>query len=439
MKTKTLKKNKVNVITLGCSKNIVDSEVLMGQLKANNFLVEHESTKDDSSIVIINTCGFIDNAKQESIDTIIRYADAKEAGLVDKVYVTGCLSERYRPELEKEIPNVDGYFGTRELPRLLKTLKADYKHELVGERLLTTPHHYSYFKISEGCDRPCSFCAIPLMRGVHISKPIEELVKEAKHLAKNGTKELMLIAQDLTYYGLDIYKKRNLSELLRNLSDVEGIEWIRLHYAFPAGFPMDVLDVMKEKKNICNYLDMPLQHITDNMLKSMRRGTTKQKTIDLVNQIRDKIPGIAIRTTLIAGYTGETEKDHQEMLEWVEQTRFDRLGIFAYSHEENTHAYSLKDDVPADVKEARTEAVMELQQGISFDLNQKKIGKTFKVLFDKKEGDHFIGRTEFDSPEVDNEVLVSAKDNYVRVGDFANVKVISAEDYDLHGIVETGK
>lgn len=439
MKTKTLKKNKVNVITLGCSKNIVDSEVLMGQLKANNFLVEHESTKDDSSIVIINTCGFIDNAKQESIDTIIRYADAKEAGLVDKVYVTGCLSERYRPELEKEIPNVDGYFGTRELPRLLKTLKADYKHELVGERLLTTPHHYSYFKISEGCDRPCSFCAIPLMRGVHISKPIEELVKEAKHLAKNGTKELMLIAQDLTYYGLDIYKKRNLSELLRNLSDVEGIEWIRLHYAFPAGFPMDVLDVMKEKKNICNYLDMPLQHITDNMLKSMRRGTTKQKTIDLVNQIRDKIPGIAIRTTLIAGYPGETEKDHQEMLEWVEQTRFDRLGIFAYSHEENTHAYSLKDDVPADVKEARTEAVMELQQGISFDLNQKKIGKTFKVLFDKKEGDHFIGRTEFDSPEVDNEVLVSAKDNYVRVGDFANVKVISAEDYDLHGIVETGK
>ncbi|MES2591975.1 MAG: 30S ribosomal protein S12 methylthiotransferase RimO [Bacteroidota bacterium] len=435
MKTKTLKKNKVNVVTLGCSKNIVDSEVLMGQLKANNFDVEHESKQDDSSIVIINTCGFIDNAKQESIDTIIRYANAKEAGLVDKVYVTGCLSERYRPDLEKEIPNVDGYFGTRELPRLLKTLKADYKHELVGERLLTTPHHYSYFKIAEGCDRPCSFCAIPLMRGAHVSKPIEDLVKEAKHLAKNGTKELMLIAQDLTYYGLDIYKKRNLSELLKHLSDVEGIEWIRLHYAFPGGFPMDVLDVMNERKNICNYMDMPLQHITDNMLKSMRRGTTKQKTIDLVNTMRDKVPGIAIRTTLIAGYPGETEKDHQEMLEWVEQTRFDRLGIFSYSHEENTHAYSLKDNVSAKVKQARAEAVMALQQGISFDLNQQKIGKIYKTLFDKKEGDYFIGRTEFDSPEVDNEVLVKADGNYVRIGDFADIKITSAEDYDLYGEV----
>jgi ribosomal protein S12 methylthiotransferase len=433
LKTKTLKKNKVNVVTLGCSKNIVDSEVLMGQLKANNFQVEHESTEDDSSIVIINTCGFIDNAKQESIDTIIRYANAKSDGLVDKVYVTGCLSERYRPELEKEIPNVDGYFGTRELPRLLKTLKADYKHELVGERLLTTPHHYSYFKIAEGCDRPCSFCAIPLMRGAHISRPIEALVKEAKHLAKNGTKELMLIAQDLTYYGLDLYKKRNLADLLKHLSDVEGIEWIRLHYAFPAGFPMDVLDVMNERKNICNYLDMPLQHITDNMLKSMRRGTTKQKTIDLVNEMRAKVPGIAIRTTLIAGYPGETQKDHEEMLEWVEQTRFERLGIFAYSHEENTHAYSLKDNVPAKVKQVRTEAVMELQQGISFDLNQQKVGKSYKVLFDKKEGEHFIGRTEFDSPEVDNEVLVSANKDFVRVGDFANIKITSAEDYDLYG------
>lgn len=423
------------MVTLGCSKNIVDSEVLMGQLKANNFQVAHESTEDDSSIVIINTCGFIDNAKQESIDTIIRYANAKNEGLVDKVYVTGCLSERYRPELEKEIPNVDGYFGTRELPRLLKTLKADYKHELVGERLLTTPHHYSYFKISEGCDRPCSFCAIPLMRGGHVSKSIEDLVKEAKHLAKNGTKELMLIAQDLTYYGLDIYKKRNLAELLKHLSDVDGIDWIRLHYAFPAGFPMDVLDVMNERKNICNYLDMPLQHITDNMLKSMRRGTTKQKTIDLVDEIRAKVPGIAIRTTLIAGYPGETQKDHEEMLEWVEQTRFDRLGIFAYSHEENTSAYSLKDNVPAKVKQARTEAVMELQQGISFDLNQQKVGKTYKVLFDKKEGDHFIGRTEFDSPEVDNEVLVASDKDFVRVGDFANVKITSAEDYDLYGEV----
>ena len=435
LKTKTLKKNKVNVVTLGCSKNIVDSEVLMGQLKANNFDVQHESTEDDSSIVIINTCGFINNAKQESIDTIIRYADAKKSGLVDKVYVTGCLSERYKPELEKEIPNVDGYFGTRELPRLLKTLKADYKHELVGERLLTTPHHFSYFKISEGCDRPCSFCAIPLMRGKHLSRSIEDLVKEAKHLAKNGTKELMLIAQDLTYYGLDIYKKRNLSELLKQLSDVNGIEWIRLHYAFPAGFPMDVLDVMNERKNICNYLDMPLQHISDNMLKSMRRGTTKQKTIDLVNQIRDKVPGIALRTTLIAGYPGETKKDHEEMLEWVEQTRFERLGIFGYSHEENTHAYLLKDDVSAKTKQARTEAVMALQMGISYDLNQKKIGKTYKVLFDKKEGDYFIGRTEFDSPEVDNEVLIKADKEYVRVGDFANVKITSAEDYDLYGEV----
>ncbi len=435
MKTKTLKKNKVNVVTLGCSKNIVDSEVLMGQLKANNFNVQHESTDDDSSIVIINTCGFIDNAKQESIDTIIRYADAKKAGLVDKVYVTGCLSERYKPELQKEIPDVDGYFGTRELPRLLKTLKADYKHELVGERLLTTPHHYSYFKIAEGCDRPCSFCAIPLMRGGHVSKPIDELVKEAKHLAKNGTKELMLIAQDLTYYGIDLNKKRQLADLLRHLSDVDGIEWIRLHYAFPAGFPMDVLDVMNERKNICNYLDMPLQHITDNMLKSMRRGTTKQKTIDLVNQIRDKVPGIAIRTTLIAGYPGETKQDHEEMLEWIEQSRFERLGIFGYSHEENTHAYLLKDDVSAKVKQNRTEAVMALQQGISFELNQKKVGNTYKVLFDKKEGDYFVGRTEFDSPEVDNEVLVKADKDFVRVGDFANVKITSAEDYDLYGEV----
>jgi len=435
MKTKTLKKNKVNVVTLGCSKNIVDSEVLMGQLKANDFLVEHESTKDDSSIVIINTCGFIDNAKQESIDTILRYASAKKAGLVDKIYVTGCLSERYRPDLEREIPTVDGYFGTRELPRLLKTLKADYKHELVGERLLTTPHHYSYFKISEGCDRPCSFCAIPLMRGGHISKPIEELVKEAKHLAKNGTKELMLIAQDLTYYGLDLYKKRNLADLLKSLSDVNGIEWIRLHYAFPSGFPMDALDVMKERSNICNYLDMPLQHISDNMLKSMRRGTTKQKTIDLVNKIRDKVPGIAIRTTLIAGYPEETEKEHQEMLQWVEESRFERLGIFGYSHEEHTHAYLLKDTVSAKVKEARSQAVMDVQQEISFDLNQQKVGNTYKVLFDKKEGDYFIGRTEFDSPEVDNEVLVKADTDYVRIGDFANIKITSALDFDLYGDV----
>lgn len=435
MKTRTLRKNKVNVITLGCSKNIVDSEVMMGQLKANHFEVEHESNAGDASIVIINTCGFIENAKQESIDTIIQFAEAKEKGLVDKVYVTGCLSERYRGDLEKEITEVDAWFGTRELPRLLKTLKADYKHELVGERLLTTPYHFAYFKIAEGCDRPCSFCAIPLMRGKHISTPIEQLETQAMNLAKNGTKELILIAQDLTYYGLDLYKKRALADLLRRLSDVNGIEWIRLHYAFPAGFPMDVLDVMNERENICKYLDMPLQHITDNMLKSMRRGTTKQKTIDLVNEIRDKVPGIALRTTLISGYPGETEKDHEEMLEWVEQTRFDRLGIFPYSHEENTHAFTLDDDVPAEVKQERAEAVMQVQQGISFELNQLKVGKSFRVLFDRKEGDYFIGRTEFDSPEVDNEVLVSAKDSYVRVGDFAKVQVERAEDYDLYGKV----
>ncbi|HET6244836.1 MAG: 30S ribosomal protein S12 methylthiotransferase RimO [Bacteroidetes bacterium] len=434
MKTKTLKKNKVNVVTLGCSKNIFDSEVLMGQLKANNIEVEHESTKDDAGIVIINTCGFIDNAKQESIDTILRYAQAKDAGLVNKVYVTGCLSERYRTELEKEIPQVDAFFGTRELPRLLKTLKADYKHELVGERLITTPLHYAYFKIAEGCDRPCSFCAIPLMRGKHISTPVEQLVSSAQKLAANGTKELILIAQDLTYYGLDLYKKRNLAELLDKLADVQGIEWIRLHYAFPAGFPMDVMDVMKNRKNVCNYLDMPLQHISDNMLKSMRRGTTKQKTIDIVDAIRNKVPDIALRTTLIAGYPGETEKDFEEMLHWVEQSRFDRLGIFTYSHEENTHAFKLNDDVPQEVKQQRAEAVMEVQQNISLELNKAKIGKTFKVLIDRKEGEYFVGRTEFDSPEVDNEVLVSVKeDEYLRIGDFANIKITSAEDYDLFG------
>ena len=435
MKTKTLKKNKVNVITLGCSKNTYDSEVLMGQLRANKFEVEHESLKDDAGIVIINTCGFIDNAKQESIDTILRYASAKKEGLVDKLYVTGCLSERYKTDLEKEIPEVDSYFGTRDLPRLLKTLKADYKHELIGERVLTTPIHYAYFKISEGCDRPCSFCAIPLMRGNHISTPIENLVKQAEMLAKKGTKELILIAQDLTYYGLDIYKKRNLAELISRLSDVEGIDWIRLHYAFPSGFPMNILDVMRENKKVCNYLDMPLQHISDAMLKSMRRGTTKQKTIDLVNAIRDKVPEIAIRTTLIAGYPGESEKDFDEMKKWVTETKFDRLGIFNYSHEENTHAYKLNDDVPEIIKQQRAEEIMEIQQGISYELNQKKIGQTFSVLFDRKEGDYFVGRTEFDSPEVDNEVLVEAKNNFIRIGDFAPIKITSAEDYDLHGTV----
>ena len=434
MKTKTLKKNKVNVITLGCSKNIVDSEVMMGQLKANKFEVEHEGESDDHQIVIINTCGFVDNAKQESIDTILRYVEAKKDGAVEKVYVTGCLSERYKKDLEKEIPEVDAYFGTRDLPKLLKTLKADYKQELVGERLLTTPQHFAYFKISEGCDRPCSFCAIPLMRGKHVSVTIEELLNRAKTLASKGTKELLLIAQDLTYYGLDIYKKRELANLIDKLSDVEGIDWIRLHYAFPSGFPMEVLDVMNKKSNVCNYLDMPLQHISDNMLSSMRRGITKQKTIDLVNKIRDKVPGIALRTTLIAGYPGETEKDHEEMLEWVNNTKFERLGIFTYSHEENTHAHLLKDDVSEKIKRKRADAVMAIQQEISFKLNQEKIGKNFNVLFDKKEGDFLIGRTEFDSPEVDNEVLVKLKHNdYARLGDFANVKITDANDFDLFG------
>jgi ribosomal protein S12 methylthiotransferase len=435
MKTRTLKKNKVNVVTLGCSKNIFDSEVMMAQLKANHFEVEHEARQDDSEIVIINTCGFIDNAKQESIDTILRYAQAKTDGLVDKVYVTGCLSERYKDDLEKEIPEVDAFFGTRDLPRLLKTLKADYKHELIGERILTTPNHYAYFKIAEGCDRPCSFCAIPLMRGGHLSTPIEQLVDQAKGLAKNGVKELMFIAQDLTYYGLDLYKKRALNDLLERVSDVEGIEWIRLHYAFPSGFPMDVLDVMRERSNICNYLDMPLQHGSTRMLQSMRRGITREKTEDLIAKIRDKVPGIALRTTLIAGYPGETEADFQEMADWVERSRFDRLGIFTYSHEENTHAYSLEDDVPDPVKRDRADAIMELQAGISYELNQEKVGKTFKVLFDRAEGDYFIGRTEFDSPEVDNEVLVKKENTYLRIGDFAQVKIEKADHYDLYGTV----
>ena len=434
MKTKTLKKNKVNVVTLGCSKNLVDSEVLMGQLKANKFEVEHEGHGDDHQIVIINTCGFVDNAKQESIDTILRYVKAKKEGAVEKLYVTGCLSERYKKDLEKEIPEVDAYFGTRELPKILKTLKANYKHELVGERLLTTPFHYAYFKISEGCDRPCSFCAIPLMRGKHLSVPIDELMLRAKTLAAKGVKELLLIAQDLTYYGLDIYKKRELANLIDKLSDTEGIDWIRLHYAFPSGFPMEVLEIMKAKNNICNYLDMPLQHITDNMLSSMRRGITKQKTIDLVNKIRDTVPGIALRTTLIAGYPGETEKDHEEMLQWVQETKFERLGIFTYSHEENTHAHLLKDDVSEKIKRKRADAVMAIQQEISMQLNKEKIGKNYKTLFDRKEGDYFIGRTEFDSPDVDNEVLVKANnDTYIRIGDFENIRITDASDFDLYG------
>ncbi|MDG1351082.1 MAG: 30S ribosomal protein S12 methylthiotransferase RimO [Crocinitomicaceae bacterium] len=433
MKARTLKKNKVNVVTLGCSKNIFDSEVMMAQLKANKFDVAHEAKEDDSEIVIINTCGFIDNAKQESIDTILRYADAKKEGAVDRVYVTGCLSERYKDDLKKEIPEVDGYFGTRDLPRLLKTLKADYKHELVGERLLTTPNHFAYFKIAEGCDRPCSFCAIPLMRGKHLSTPIEALVKQAKSLAANGVKELMLIAQDLTYYGLDLYKKRALADLLLKLVEVEGIEWIRLHYAFPSGFPMEVLDVMRNNPKICNYLDMPLQHGSTKILKAMRRGITREKTEELITNIRETVPGIAIRTTLIAGYPGETDADFDEMYDWVQRSRFDRLGIFTYSHEENTHAYNFKDDVPEEVKKERADTIMDLQSGISHELNQKRVGQELKVLFDRTEGGYFVGRTEFDSPEVDNEVLVSMKDEYIRLGDFTKVIIEKADHYDLYG------
>jgi ribosomal protein S12 methylthiotransferase len=441
MKTKVSKsvqmtsvKPRVNVITLGCSKNVYDSEVLMGQLKGNQIDVVHEADrvgKDD--IVVINTCGFIDNAKQESIDTILQYSELKEQGKVGKVVVTGCLSERYKPELEAELSNVDAFFGTNDLQKILTTLGADYKYELIGERLLTTPSHFAYFKISEGCNRPCSFCAIPLMRGKHVSKPIEELVKEAKGLVRGGTKELVVIAQDLTYYGLDLYGKRNLDELLRNLSDVEGLEWIRLQYAYPSGFPMEVLDVMNERSNICNYLDMPLQHISDNMLKSMRRGITKQKTIDLVNAIRDRVPDIALRTTLICGYPGETEQDFQEMKDWVEETQFDRLGCFTYSHEEKTHAHTLADDIPEEVKEQRVEEIMDSQQSISYAKNEKKVGQTFKVLIDKKEGDYFVGRTEFDSPEVDNEVLLHASTNYATIGSFVQVKIERAEDFDLYG------
>ena len=439
MKTKSRKqeediKPRVNVITLGCSKNIHDSEVLMGQLRGNSMDVVHEAEKlNKNDIIVINTCGFIDNAKQESIDTILQYSELKDQGKVAKVIVTGCLSERYKPELEAEIKNVDSYFGTNDLPQLLQSIGADYRHELLGERLLTTPSHFSYFKIAEGCNRPCSFCAIPLMRGKHVSKPVEDLVKEAKFLAKNGTKELILIAQDLTYYGLDLYNKRNLADLLRNLSDVDGIEWIRLQYAYPSGFPMDILDVMNERSNICNYLDMPLQHISDNMLSSMRRGITRQKTVDLVNSIRDKVPGIALRTTLICGYPGETEKDFEEMKEWVAETKFDRLGCFTYSHEEKTHAHQLNDDIPEEIKQERVDTIMEIQQAISFDINQNKVGKTYKVLLDKIEGNYLTGRTEFDSPEVDNEVLIDARISYSTPGNFVQVKIDRAEDFDLYG------
>ena len=430
MRTKSTGKKKINVVTLGCSKNVYDSEVLMGQLQANGKEVVHEKKGD---IVVINTCGFIDNAKEESINTILDYVQQKEEGLVEKVFVTGCLSARYKPDLEREIPNVDQYFGTRDLPLLLKALGADYKHELVGERLTTTPRHYAYLKVSEGCDRPCSFCAIPLMRGGHQSKSIEYLVKEAEVLAKNGTKELILIAQDLTYYGLDLYKKRALADLLRELVKVEGIVWIRLHYLFPSGFPEDVLDVINSEPKICKYIDIPLQHISTGILTSMRRGTTKEKTNALLEKFREKVPGMIIRTTLICGYPGETDEHFQEMKEWVKEQKFDRLGCFTYSHEENTHAHKLIDDVPEEVKHRRVEEIMEVQAQISWDSNQKKIGKEFDVLIDRKEGNYFVGRTEFDSPDVDNEVLISAEDTYLSIGEFVKVQIESAEEFDLYG------
>ena len=432
MRKRSSKKNSINVVTLGCSKNIYDSEVLMGQLKANGKEVTHEAPEEEEgNIVVINTCGFIDNAKQESIDTILHYADKKQRGEVDHVYVTGCLSERYKPDLEAEITDVDAYFGTRDMPLLLKTLGADYKHELVGERMTTTPKHFAYLKIAEGCDRPCSFCAIPLMRGGHKSTPIEDLVTEAEKLAAKGVKELILIAQDLTYYGLDLYKERRLGALLKELVKVEGIEWIRLHYLFPSGFPQDVLDIIREERKVCNYIDIPLQHIADPVLKSMRRGTTKAKTDALLAMMREKVPGITIRTTLIAGYPGETEEDHQVVLDWVREQRFDRLGVFAYSHEENTHAFNLEDDVPAEVKQQRVDEIMAIQMDISRELNEQKVGKEYRVLIDRKEGAHFVGRTEFDSPDVDNEVLIPAEDIYLKIGDFCTVKVVEAHDYDL--------
>ncbi len=430
MRTKSLKKNTINVITLGCSKNIYDSEVLMGQLRASGKEVVHEK---EGNIVVVNTCGFIDNAKEESVNTILEQIQKKEAGDVDKVYVTGCLSERYKPDLEKEIPQVDQYFGTTDLPQLLKVLEADYQHELVGERILTSPKHYAYMKIAEGCDRPCSFCAIPLMRGKHKSTPIEDLVKQAEHLAKEGAKELILIAQDLTYYGLDLYKKRRLADLLIALVKVEGIEWIRLHYAFPTGFPEDVLEVMRDEDKICNYLDIPLQHIADPILKSMRRGTTEAKTTALLQKFREEVPGIVLRTSLIVGYPGETEEDFETLKRWVKTMRFERLGCFTYSHEENTHAHQLEDDVPEEVKQQRSNAIMEIQSQISWEHNQSCVGKTFRCLIDRKEGNHYIGRTFMDSPDVDNEVLIDATKHYLKQGEFIQVLVTEASDYDLIG------
>ncbi len=431
MRTKSVGRKKINIVTLGCSKNLYDSEVLMGQLKASGKEVSHEAKNGD--IIVINTCGFVDVAKEESVNTILDYIEAKKRGDVEKVFVMGCLSERYKPDLQKEIPDVDEYFGTKDLPILLKHLGADYKHELVGERMTTTPKHYAYLKISEGCDRPCSFCAIPLMRGNHISVPIEKLVLEAKKLAQKGTKELILIAQDLTYYGLDIYNKRALADLLKELVKVEGIEWIRLHYAFPTGFPEDVLEIIKNEPKVCNYIDIPLQHINTEILKSMKRGTTREKTNTLLNKFREKVPDMAVRTTLIVGYPGETEEAFQELKEWVKEQRFDRLGCFTYSHEENTTAFDLQDDVPQEVKEARVSEIMELQSSISWEKNEEKVGKVFRCIFDRKEGNYFVGRTEYDSPDVDNTVLVSAENLYLPIGEFADIRITSAEEFDLYG------
>lgn len=443
MRTKSDLKPKVNVITLGCSKNIVDSEVMMAQLRANDFKVSHlsdealaksdEKENGNEEVVIINTCGFIDRAKEESVNTILEYAELRKQKQIEKLFVTGCLSERYRDDLQKEIPEVDSWFGTLELPSLLKKLGADYKHELIGEHMLITPAHYAYVKISEGCNRTCAFCAIPLMRGKHVSKPMEQIVTEIKNLVRNGVKEVMLIAQELTYYGLDIYKERKLAELLNRIADIDGLEWIRLHYAYPSNFPPEILDVIRERENICNYLDIPFQHIADPVLKRMRRQITKEETLKLIDTIRKKIPGITLRTTLLVGFPGETEKDFEELKDFVRETKFDRLGVFTYSHEEGTSGFELNDDVPEEVKQQRTSEIMELQQEISSELNQKKIGNRFRVLIDRKEGNHFIGRTEADSPEVDNEVLINAEKNYLRVGDFAEVKIISADEFDLMG------
>ncbi|NNF20730.1 MAG: 30S ribosomal protein S12 methylthiotransferase RimO [Saprospiraceae bacterium] len=434
MKTKA-KENKVSVITLGCSKNLVDSENLVTQLQANAYEVEHDNHSEDANILIINTCGFIDKAKQESIDTILEGASLKKEGQIEKLYVTGCLSERYKSDLEKEIPEVDAYFGTLELPALLNKLNADYKHELIGERWTSTPRHYAYLKISEGCNRTCSFCAIPLMRGKHISKSIEQLVKEARNLAKDGVKELILIAQELTYYGLDIYKRRALRDLLKALSEVDGIDWIRLHYAYPSKFPLEVIEEMAVNDKICNYLDIPLQHASDPVLKSMKRQITRQEQKDLIRKIKEINPGIALRTTMLVGFPGETEEDFQVLCDYVKEMQFDRLGVFTYSHEEDTSAYDLEDNIPDEVKSERANMLMEIQQDISFNKNLQKIGKTFKVLFDRKEGDYFIGRSQYDSPEVDNEILVDANSNFARIGDFAMVEIVNAEAFDLYGNV----